>query len=118
VKAARTYTGAALAHVCTAMARFLPEGTRVQVAKDVGTYAFLPGTTWHRTFLKLDLISCCNVLIYLEDVLQPVVSISEASSQGFLILGPTEASHVFRVISSSDKAHKSMLGGRCTRGLR
>jgi len=45
-------------------------------------------------FSKLDLISCCNVLIYLGEVLQRKVwSILQYAlkPEGFLVLGPSES---------------------------
>ncbi len=45
-------------------------------------------------FSKLDLISCCNVLIYLGDVLQRKVwsTLQYAlKPKGFLVLGPSES---------------------------
>jgi two-component system CheB/CheR fusion protein len=109
-----TYTGAALAHVSPQrLARFFTRTERgYQVAKivrDVCVFA-RHNLAQDPPFSKLDLISCCNVLIYLEDVLQrKVLSILQYALKptGFLILGPTEGIGTFsESFHQVDKAHK------------
>ena len=93
-----TYTGGALAHVSPKrLARFFTRTERgYQVAKavrDVCVFA-RHNLVQDPPFSKLDLISCCNVLIYLGDVLQRKVwSILHYALKptGFLILGPSES---------------------------
>ncbi|MGO9256960.1 MAG: chemotaxis protein CheB [Bryobacteraceae bacterium] len=95
---AGTYTGAALAHVSPQrLARFFTQSERGhQIAKkirDVCVFA-RHNVAQDPPFSKLDLISCCNVLIYLGDVLQrKVLSILHYALKptGFLILGPSES---------------------------
>jgi len=109
-----TYTGAALAHVSPQrLARFFTRTERgYQVAKivrDVCVFA-RHNLAQDPPFSKLDLISCCNVLIYLEDVLQrKVLSILQYALKptGFLILGPTEGIGTFsESFHQVDKTHK------------
>ncbi|HSB15258.1 MAG TPA: CheR family methyltransferase, partial [Bryobacteraceae bacterium] len=94
---AGTYTGAALAHVSPQrLARFFTRTERgYQVTKtirDVCVFA-RHDVTQDPPFSKLDLISCCNVLIYLGAILQrKVLSILHYALKptGFLVLGPSE----------------------------
>jgi two-component system CheB/CheR fusion protein len=94
---AGTYTGAALAHVSPQrLTRFFTRTERGhQIAKtirDVCVFA-RHNVEQDPPFSKLDLISCCNVLIYLGAALQrKVLSILHYALKptGFLILGPSE----------------------------
>ncbi|MEO8370255.1 MAG: chemotaxis protein CheB [Candidatus Solibacter sp.] len=94
---AGTYTSGALSHVSPQrLARFFTRGERsYQVAssiRDVCVFA-RHNVAQDTPFSKLDLISCCNLLIYLGDVLQRKVwSILHYALKpnGFLILGPSE----------------------------
>jgi len=68
-------------------------------------------------FSKLDLISCCNVLIYLGAVLQgKVLSILHYAlkPKGFLVLGPSEStgafSDVFQQVEKKNKIYRSLPG--------
>ncbi len=68
-------------------------------------------------FSKLDLISCCNVLIYLGTVLQgKVLSILHYALKlkGFLVLGPSESigafSDVFQQVEKKHKIYRSLPG--------
>jgi two-component system CheB/CheR fusion protein len=93
-----TYTFAALANVSPLrLARFFTRSERgYQVAKiirDVCVFA-RHDVSLDPPFSKLDLISCCNLLIYLGAVLQhKVLSVLHYSLKpaGFLILGPSES---------------------------
>ena len=95
---AGTYTDAALAHVSPQrLARFFTRTERgYQIAKtirDVCVFA-RHNLAQDPPFSKLDLISCCNVLIYLGAVLQrKVLSILHYALKptGFLVLGPSES---------------------------
>jgi two-component system CheB/CheR fusion protein len=109
-----TYTGAALAHVSPLrLARFFTWTERgYQVAKTVRDACVFArhNLAQDPPFSKLDLISCCNVLIYLGDVLQRKVwSILHYALKptGFLVLGPSESvgkySESFHQV---DKTHK------------
>jgi two-component system CheB/CheR fusion protein len=116
IEKARTgiYTGAALAHVSPQrLARFFTRTERgYQVAKiirDVCVFA-RHNVAQDPPFSKLDLISCCNVLIYLGAVLQrKVLSILHYALKptGFLVLGPSEGigtlSETFHQV---EKTHK------------
>jgi two-component system CheB/CheR fusion protein len=111
---AGAYTGAALAHVSPQrLARFFTRTERgYQVAKivrDVCVFA-RHNLAQDPPFSKLDLISCCNVLIYLGDVLQrKVMSILQYALKptGFLILGPSEGIGTFsESFHQVDKTHK------------
>jgi len=105
---AATYTGAALAHVSPQrLERFFTRSERGhQISKkirDVCVFA-RHNVAQDPPFSKLDLISCCNVLIYLGDVLQRrVLSILHHALKpiGFLILGPSES-----VGSPADSFHQ------------
>jgi two-component system, chemotaxis family, CheB/CheR fusion protein len=95
---AGVYTGAALAHVSPQrLARFFTRTERgYQVAKNVreGCVFARHNLAQDPPFSKLDLISCCNVLIYLGDILQRKVwSILHYALKpaGFLVLGPSES---------------------------
>lgn len=109
------YSGGALAHVSRQrLARFFTRSERgYQVGKDVrGMCVFARhNLAQDPPFSKLDLISCCNVLIYLGDVLQRKVwSILQYALKpaGFLVLGPSES--IIGTLSDSfvqvDKSHK------------
>ena len=93
-----TYTGGALAHVSPQrLARFFTRTERgYQVAKIVREACVFArhNLVQDPPFSKLDLISCCNVLIYLGDALQRKVwSILHYALKptGFLVLGPAES---------------------------
>jgi two-component system CheB/CheR fusion protein len=109
-----TYTGGALAHVSTErLARFFtPVDRGYQVASTIREVCVFArhNVAQDTPFSKLDLISCCNLLIYLGDVLQRKVwSILHYALKpaGFLILGPSESigtrSDWFHQL---DKSHK------------
>jgi len=111
---AGTYTDSALAHVSPQrLARFFTRADRrYQVAKIIRDRCVFArhNVAQDPPFSKLDLISCCNVLIYLGAVLQrQVLSILRYSLKptGFLVLGPSESigtlSDSFHQI---DKTHK------------
>ena len=92
------YTDAALAHVSPQrLARFFTRTERgyqiAKVIRDVCVFA-RHNVAQDPPFSKLDLISCCNVLIYLGAVLQrKVLSILHYALKptGFLVLGPSES---------------------------
>ena len=95
---AGTYTGVALAHVSPQrLARFFSRTERgYQIAKIVRDLCvFARHNVAHDPpFSRLDLISCCNVLIYLGAVLQrKVLAILQYALKptGFLVLGPSES---------------------------
>jgi two-component system, chemotaxis family, CheB/CheR fusion protein len=95
---AGTYMGAALAHVSPQrLARFFTPSERGhQIAKEIRDLCVFArqNVAQDPPFSKLDLISCCNVLIYLGDLLQrKVLSILQYALKptGFLILGPSES---------------------------
>ena len=79
------------------MARFFTRSERgYQVAKSIRDVCVFArhNLAQDPPFSKLDLISCCNVLIYLGDVLQRKVwSILHYALKptGFLVLGPSES---------------------------
>jgi two-component system CheB/CheR fusion protein len=92
------YTGAALAHVSPQrLARFFTRTERgYQIAKVVREACVFArhNVAQDPPFSRLDLISCCNVLIYLGGVLQrKVLSILHYALKpaGFLVLGPSES---------------------------
>jgi two-component system CheB/CheR fusion protein len=92
------YTDAALAHVSPQrLARFFTRSERgYQVAKVIRDACVFArhDVTQDPPFSKLDLVSCCNVLIYLSGVLQrKVLSILRYALKptGFLVLGPSES---------------------------
>ena len=109
-----TYTGATLAHVSPQrLARFFTRTEHghkiVKSIRDVCVFA-RHNVAQDPPFSRLDLISCCNVLIYLGAVLQrKVLSILHYAlkPKGFLIVGPSESvgtlSESFHQI---DKTHK------------
>ena len=93
-----SYTGAALAHVSPQrLARFFTRTERgYQIAKSIRDVCVFArhNVAQDPPFSKLDLISCCNVLIYLGAVLQrKVLSILHYALKptGFLVLGPSES---------------------------
>jgi two-component system CheB/CheR fusion protein len=111
---AGTYTGAALAHVSPQrLARFFTRTERghqvAKIVRDVCVFA-RHNLAQDPPFSKLDLISCCNVLIYLGDVLQRKVwSILHYALKptGFLVLGPSENIGAFsESFHQVDKTHK------------
>ena len=108
------YAGTGLAHVSAQrLARFFTRTERgYQIAKVVrdGILFAKQNLAQDPPFSKLDLISCCNVLIYLGAVLQRKVwSVLRYALKpnGFLILGPSESvgtlSESFHQV---DKNHK------------
>ena len=93
-----TYSGTALVHVSAQrLERFFARSERgYQVAKVVRDACVFArhNLAQDPPFSKLDLISCCNVLIYLGEVLQRKVwSILRYALKptGFLVLGPSES---------------------------
>jgi two-component system CheB/CheR fusion protein len=110
------YPGSVLAHIPPQrLARFFVRSDRgYQVAKDVRDMCVFArhNLAQDPPFSKLDLISCCNVLIYLGDVLQRKVwsTLQYAlKPKGFLVLGPSESigtlSEVFHQIEKSHKIY-------------
>jgi two-component system CheB/CheR fusion protein len=108
------YTGAALAHVSPRrLARFFTKTERgYQIAKIVRDLCVFArhNIAQDPPFSKLDLISCCNVLIYLGAVFQrKVLAILHYALKpaGFLLLGPSESvgtlSEAFRQV---EKTHR------------
>jgi two-component system, chemotaxis family, CheB/CheR fusion protein len=109
-----TYSGGALALVSPQrLARFFTpteRGYQVEkIIRDVCVFA-RHNLAQDAPFSRLDLISCCNVLIYLGEVLQRKVwSILQYALKptGFLVLGPSESvgthSESFHQV---DKTHK------------
>ena len=108
------YTAAALAPVSPQrLARFFTRTERGhQIAKNIREVCVFArhNVAQDPPFSKLDLISCCNVLIYLGAVLQrKVLSILHYALKptGFLVLGPSESigtlSESFHQV---DKTHK------------
>ncbi len=102
------YSGAAIAHVSPQRLErfFVPSERGHQVAKIVRDKCVFArhNLAQDPPFSKLDLVSCCNVLIYLGDVLQRKVwSILHYALKpaGFLILGPSE-----RIGALSDSFHQ------------
>ena len=111
---AATYAGATLANVSPQrLQRFFNRCERgYQIVKDIREVCVFArqNVAQDPPFSKLDLISCCNVLIYLGDVLQrKVLSILQYALKpsGFLVVGPSESigklSDSFRQV---DKTHK------------
>ena len=95
---AGTYKDAALAHVSPQrLARFFTRSERgYQIAKSIRDVCVFArhNVAQDPPFSRLDLISCCNVLIYLGAVLQrKVLSILHYALKpaGFLVLGPSES---------------------------
>ena len=95
---AGTYKGAALAHVSPLrLARFFTTTERghqiAKIIRDACVFA-RHNVAQDPPFSRLDLISCCNVLIYLGPLLQrKVLSILHYALKptGFLVLGPSES---------------------------
>jgi two-component system CheB/CheR fusion protein len=91
------YTGLALAHVSPQrLARFFTRTERgyqiAKVVRDLCVFA-RHNVAQDPPFSKLDLVSCCNVLIYLGAGLQrKVLAILQYALKptGFLVLGPSE----------------------------
>jgi two-component system CheB/CheR fusion protein len=111
---AGTYPDSALTRVSPQrLARFFTRSERgYQIGKGVRDLCVFArhNLAQDPPFSELDLISCCNVLIYLGDVLQRKVwKILQYSLKpnGFLVLGPSESigtlSESFRQV---DKTHK------------
>ena len=92
------YTGAALANLSPQrLARFFSRTERgLQIAKSIRDVCVFArhNVAQDPPFSKLDLVSCCNVLIYLGAELQrKVLSILQYALKptGFLVLGPSES---------------------------
>ena len=114
---AGTYTEAALAHVSPQrLARFFTRTERghqiAKIIRDVCVFA-RHNVAQDPPFSKLDLISCCNVLIYLGAVLQrKVLSILHYALKptGFLVLGPSESigtlSESFHQVEKTHKIYR------------
>ena len=95
---AGTYADSTLAHVSPQrLKRFFTRGERgYQIAKEIRDVCVFArhNLAQDPPFSKLDLISCCNVLIYLGEALQRKVwSILQYALKpdGFLVLGPSES---------------------------
>ena len=95
---AGTYTGATLAHVSAPqLARFFTRSEHgYQIAKSIRDVCVFArhNLAEDPPFSRLDLISCCNVLIYLGPVLQRKVWSTlhyALKPTGFLALGPSES---------------------------
>ena len=110
------YAGGALAHISPQrLARFFVRSDRgYQVGKDIRDMCVFArhNLAQDPPFSKLDLISCCNVLIYLGDVLQRKVwsTLQYAlKPKGFLVLGPSESigtlSDSFHQVEKSHKIY-------------
>ena len=100
IQKARTgiYAGAAIAHVSPQRLErfFTPSERGHQVAKIVRDKCVFArhNLAQDPPFSKLDLVSCCNVLIYLGEVLQRKIWSTmhyALKPTGFLILGPSES---------------------------
>ena len=92
------YANTTLAHVSPQrLKRFFTRGERgYQIAKEIRDVCVFArhNVAQDPPFSKLDLISCCNVLIYLGEALQRKVwSILQYALKptGFLVLGPSES---------------------------
>ncbi len=99
---AGTYADSTLAHVSPQrLKRFFTRVERgYQIAKEIRDVCVFArhNLAQDPPFSKLDLISCCNVLIYLDDALQGKVwSILQYALKptGFLVLGPSESIGTF-----------------------
>jgi two-component system CheB/CheR fusion protein len=115
---AATYTGAALAHVSPQrLARFFTRTERghqiAKIIRDVCVFA-RHNVAQDPPFSRLDLISCCNLLIYLGAALQrKVLSILHYSLKpaGFLVLGPSESvgtlSEGFHQVEKTHKIYRT-----------
>ena len=110
------YVGGALAHISPQrLARFFVRSDRgYQVGKDIRDMCVFArhNLAQDPPFSKLDLISCCNVLIYLGDLLQRKVwsTLQYAlKPKGFLVLGPSESigtlSDSFHQVEKSHKIY-------------
>ena len=95
---AGTYTGAALANISPQrLKRFFTRAERgLQIAKSIRDVCVFArhNLAQDPPFSKLDLVSCCNVLIYLgPDLQRKVLSILQYALKptGFLVLGPSES---------------------------
>jgi two-component system CheB/CheR fusion protein len=114
------YKDAALAHVSQQrLARFFTRSERgyqiAKVIRDACVFA-RHDVSQDPPFSKLDLVSCCNVLIYLSGVLQrKVLSILRYALKptGFLVLGPSESigslSNSFRQVDLIHKVYSMRL---------
>lgn len=113
---AGTYKDAALAHVSPRrLARFFTRSERgYQIAKSIRDLCVFArhNVAQDPPFSRLDLISCCNVLIYLgADLQRKVLSILHYALKpaGFLVLGPSESigtlSDAFHHIAKSHKIY-------------
>ena len=98
VARAGVYTDASLAHVSSRhLGRFFTKVERGrQIAKSIRDECVFArhNVALDPPFSRLDLISCCNVLIYLDTVLQRQVLSSlhyALKPSGFLVLGPSES---------------------------
>ena len=108
------YTGSALAHISPQrLARFFVRSERgYQVTKSIREVCVFArhNLAQDPPFSRLDLISCCNVLIYLGDVLQHKVwSILHYALKpaGFLVLGPSESVGTYsEAFHQVEKTHK------------
>jgi len=119
---AGTYKDSELAHVSPQrLARFFTRTERkYQIAKiirDVCVFA-RHNVAQDPPFSRLDLISCCNVLIYLGAVLQrKVLSILHYALKptGFLVLGPSESigklSESFHQVEKTHKIYRMLPAG-------
>jgi two-component system CheB/CheR fusion protein len=94
---AGTYTDGMLAHVSTQRLKrfFTPSERGYHVAKDIRDICVFArhNLAQDPPFSRLDLISCCNVLIYMGETLQRKVwsTLQYAlKPSGFLVLGPSE----------------------------
>ncbi len=108
------YKDSALVHVSPQrLARFFTRTERgCQIAKSIRDVCVFArhNVAQDPPFSKLDLVSCCNVLIYLGAVLQrKVLSILQYAlkPEGFLVLGPSENTGALsESFHQVDKAHK------------
>jgi two-component system CheB/CheR fusion protein len=109
-----TYTGAALSHVSPRrLERFFTRSERgYQIAKSIRDVCVFAqhNVGEDPPFSKLDLISFCNVLIYLGAVLQRKVLATlhfALKPTGFLVLGPSESIGMLcESFHQVDKSHK------------
>ena len=113
---AGTYTGAALTQVSAPrLERYFTRTERgYQIAKSIREACVFArhNVAQDPPFSKLDLVSCCNVLIYLGAVLQrKVLSILHYALKptGFLIVGPSESiatlSEAFHPVEQTHKIY-------------
>ena len=111
-----TYTGGTLAHISPRrLARFFIRSEHgYQIAKDIRDLCVFArhNLAQDPPFSKLDVISCCNVLIYLGEVLQRKVWSTlhyALKPAGFLVLGPSESigtlSESFHQVEKSHKIY-------------